>query len=341
MLTIILVLIYVVILGILFMCKAFTLSTVLTTTIMYFVSVWVLTTTHVIGASKGTQTAEKEKQKFKEQQRNAAFVMWVLKNCETAANSIGVPPSDTQLFEWQFCIDRLFNPIESINRKIKAVELIGICRMITFAICFVCAWVFLYTVNVIPAMVAITSFLVQPIVRGFLKILIDEQDKELEHDFPELYLLLYCELRRGTNSRIAPSLQDYMRSCNALYAPTEHAVIRRFVLDLQNNIEVYSDESEALVHMREKYKSALIVNFCNLATQSLRGVDTDDKLMAFKIELQAKQKDMMEREAHARVELGRKSLIMVYFILFQFIALSWAAKLVGNGTVSGFFGLGE
>lgn len=319
--------IYVLLLMILYVMKSLTGSMFITVTIMYIMAVWVLRVTNIIGAGTGTKIAAQDKKKYADERKKTELTMWVLKNLEQATKTIGFPPSDSALFEWDFLITRITKPIACINRRIKAVELLGVFRIITFLIIFICIWVFIYTFSAPAVVVALAAVLIPGIAKSILQSLVNEQDRELERDFPDLYLLLYCALQGGVNSRIAPSLADYNRSMDALYAPTEHRVIRQFVLDLQNNIEVYADESEALVHMREKYKSALVVNFCNLATQSLRGVDTSEKLMAFKIELQAKQKDMMEKEARARVEMGRKATIAIYLILFEFIVLSWASKL--------------
>jgi hypothetical protein len=93
-----------------------------------------------------------------------------------------------------------------------------------------------------------------------------------------------------------------------------------------NNIEIYGDDSIAVHKMRETYKSAMLVNFFNLAIQSLRGVDNKDKLLAFRMELSQKKLDAMTVKANKMVEKGQKAVMLIFLILAQFIVLSWIAK---------------
>lgn len=295
--------------------------------IAYWVSVYVLFAFNILGAKKGAKLAEQDKKKYLSIQKQQKMLTWLLQQCESFAHRIGGEPNPASVFEWDFILMRCTKSIELINRRVKAIELLGGIKIIQFLLIVVCTYGFLMSFSAVWATFIILGFIIPSLVRGIFRIIINEQDRELERDFPDLFLLLYCNLAGGVNSRIAPALSDFLRSCDALYSAEEHLVIRRFVRDLQNNIEVYADESEALVHMRDKYKSATIVNFCNLATQSLRGVDTKDHLLAFKVELTEKQKVQMEKEAKARVETGRRAIIFVYVILCEFILLSWASKL--------------
>jgi hypothetical protein len=70
----------------------------------------------------------------------------------------------------------------------------------------------------------------------------------------------------------------------------------------------------------------MLVNFFNLAVQSLRGVDNKDKLLAFKMELSQKKLDLMTKKAEAMVAKGQKAVMLIFIILGQFIVLSWVAK---------------
>lgn len=319
--------IYIVLMFALYMCNVFNLSMFVSVTLVYIICCYVLKAYNVIGANKGIKLAEKDKKVYKDDQRKTKLLQWFLSGMEQCGLRLGLPISDVTLFSWEFYIMRVLPPLPYVNRHIKAIELMGICRAVSFIVIFACAQGFLISWSIVYIVVAVLSLMLPNVIRGILKMLIDEQDRELERDFPDLYLLLYCSLMGGVNARIAPALQDFLRSCDALYAPDEHTVIRQFVRDLQNNIEIYADEPTALVHLRDKYKSALVVNFCNTANQALRGVPMEDKLLNFKIELQTQQKTRMEKEARARVERGRKVLVLVYVILFEFILLSWASKL--------------
>ena len=111
-------------------------------------------------------------------------------------------------------------------------------------------------------------------------------------------------------------------------------------MDLRNNIEIYGDDSMAVRQLREKYRGAMVVNFCNLAVQALSGVDNKDKLTAFKSELSQRQLEAMKLEAQKRIEKGQRVIMLVFIILAEFVVLSWMAKLGGSfGMIGSVFGL--
>ena len=139
-------------------------------------------------------------------------------------------------------------------------------------------------------------------------------------------MLLYSRLVRGTQTRLAPTLDDYIKSIDAVYGEESHKAMRNFVMDLRKNIEIYGDDSMAVHKMRDTYRSAMLVNFFNLAIQSLRGVDNKDKLLAFKMELSQKKLDAMTEAANALVAKGQKAVMLIFIILAQFVVLSWVAK---------------
>ena len=138
---------------------------------------------------------------------------------------------------------------------------------------------------------------------------------------------------RGTEVRLGPTLQTYLQTLEAIDTTEETEAIKQFVQDLYYNIEVYGADSKAVAMIREKYHSATVINFCNLAIQSLNGVDNKDKLIAFKIELTQKDLMLMTERANKAVEKGSRAIVSIYFILFQFVVLSWAAKLGSNNAI--------
>ena len=94
----------------------------------------------------------------------------------------------------------------------------------------------------------------------------------------------------------------------------------------RKNIEIYGDDSMAVNEMRKTYKSAMLVNFFNLAIQALRGVDNKDKLLAFKMELSQQKLEQMTKKANELVAKGQKAIMLIFVILAQFVVLSWVAK---------------
>lgn len=304
-----------------------TVGSVVQCTILYFMCVYVLKQIRVIGASKGAKLAEQSKQKFQTEQNYKNTILHLLEWCETIVHRIGSEPRDTDIYEWNYVIARCFKDIPYIHRRMKATELLGIVRGIQFLCVVGGIYGFAMTFNAIFFAFVLGAFAIPVVLKTLFQGVIKMQDEELEHDFPDLYLLLYVRLTAGVNGHIASSLSSYISNMNALYAKDQHVVIRQFAQDLRNLIEVYGSETMAISRVRENYRSAMVVNFCNLAIQSLNGVDTKDKLLAFKVELNEKQRELMTREAAARVERGRRSIYAIYFILGEFIVVSWAAKI--------------
>lgn len=177
------------------------------------------------------------------------------------------------------------------------------------------------------------------IFRGLTNIIIRDQDTKLENDFPDLYFLLYNRLKLGAHANIRPTLNAYLVSLDLLEGKRDVTIIRKFVTDLLANMDLYADEMRAILSLRDTYTSVMLINFCNLAVQSLRGVNNKDKLLSFKIELTKISNDRMEKVAQKRILRGTRATYLVYVILVQFIILSWASKLgLSAGSLTSFFG---
>ena len=80
----------------------------------------------------------------------------------------------------------------------------------------------------------------------YASMVIDGEDMEIEDDFTDLFNLLYNRLLKGTHVRLAPTLNEYIKSLDTLYGDYSHKAIRKFVTDFRNNIEIYSDDSMAV-----------------------------------------------------------------------------------------------
>jgi len=283
------------------------------------------------GVSKGTSKARIDVRKEKVFHKRRLRALSFLSKCEWFALNVGFPPSEATLQEWGYRIGRLQWTMKYIEREIKPLEFIGLLRMISFFSVVLGALGLILTGSPIYVAFFLTLFL-----RYFLGIYADmkiaDEDKELERDFPDLYLLLYSRLVQRNHTRLAPVLQDFLHSLDAVPGGAKDSAIRKFATDLRNNIEIYGDDSLAISKLRDKYRSVMIINFCNLAVQALRGVDNSDKLLSFKVELSQQRLAQMEERANKLVRQGSRAVLVVYVILFQFIFLSWLAKfqLVGD-----------
>ena len=253
------------------------------------------------GTKRGTSKTKVEVHKAKDTAKRRNYLLWVLKKCEYLGNNFGFEPSPAKIVKYRFNINRGRFVLPYVDRPITPVELIGLFKALKFFFCFL--GIFL------------------TVLTGF-----QEEDKEIELDFPDLYMLLYSRLVRGTSMRLAPTLDDYMKSIDVIYGEESHKAIRHFVMDLRKNIEILGDDSMAVHKMRDTYRSAMLVNFFNLAIQALRGVDNRDKLLAFKMELSQKKLDQMTVRANELVAKGQKAVMLIFIILAQFVVLSWIAK---------------
>lgn len=288
------------------------------------------------GVSRGTKKAKVdvrlEKQTQKKRMRTLAF----LRKMEWVANNIGITPNDYKQREMKHRLERIRWNIKILNRVIKPLELSGIMKFMMLLGGFAGLSGYILTGSVFFFVFAI--FLFTPaLFNVYADMRIADEDEKLERDFPDLFVILYSRLIKGTSTRLAPTLNDYIISLDNTTGE-DTTVIKNFVMDLRNNIEIYGDDSIAVMQLREKYTSVMIVNFTNLAVQALRGVDNSDKLLAFKIELNQKRIEQMEKRADKLVNRGSKAVYLVYLILFQFILLSWYAKLSQAGSLQSIFG---
>ena len=280
---------------------------------------------NIIGVRKGTAKTKEDIKKDKDSLFYRNLFLAGLSFCEKTCESFGFKPNETKLERYKFFINRLGITLPYIDRNLRPKEVMGFFKLVKFACCFLALFLTALTANRI-FIALIFGFFINVVFESAMEMKIMEEDKEIEESFPDLYLLLYSRLVRGTNSRLAPVLDDYIKSLDAIDGEESHPAIRKLVLTLRKNIELYGDDSLAIQNMREIYKSAMVVNFFNLAVQSLRGVDNRDKLLAFKMELSQKKLNMMTEKAEKMVLKGQRAILLIYIILAEFVVLSWVAK---------------
>lgn len=294
--------------------------------ILIITVIWVTKKYNMWGSSKGSQKAKEEKKFDDKLYKKRKMMAWLMKQCEGFCKTIGGGLSEKERFDWVFRISRRRMVVPVLERDIKPEEIVGIIRAVMFLLVAIGILGYLVTQGFIFIIFIPVAIFLPTAIKYVIDESIVQDDAELEKDFPDLYLLLYSRLGRGANARLGPTLTDYYNTLDTMYDKNEHVVMRRFLQDFRNAIDLYSDEMQAIPLIREKYKSATIVNFCNLAMQSLRGVDNKDKLLAFKMELTSKRRKEMQDTAQKLVEKGNKVIMIIFVILFQFIVISWASK---------------
>jgi hypothetical protein len=291
------------------------------------------------GVSKGTKKAKEDVRLEKSMLKRRKKTLTFLARCEWVSKNIGLSLSEYKQADYRYKIDRLRWNIKILNRNIKPTELTGIIKMLQLGGSFIGVMGFVMT-NSLFFGVFILFTLAPLVFHLYASSVIEDEDAKLERDFPDLFIILYSRLTQGSKVRLAPTLKDYLISLDVVgTGDTTNKAIKNFVLDLRNNIEIYGDDGMAVMKLRDKYTSVMIVNFSNLAVQALNGVDNKDKLLAFKIELNHKRIEQMKARADKIVARGSKAIWFVYIILFQFIVLSWIAKLTQANGLGSLFGM--
>lgn len=281
----------------------------------------------IIGADKGVKKSKRESNSQEAVGRKRSTVIWVMKQLEGVAKVIGGGIKPQVEFEYKYLIERCDVRVKTLNRYIKPIELLGVFRLIKFICVLLTALILIVSFSFF-SLIPLLGCFCDRLYLGKLRMKIEVEDEEIEADFPDLYLLLYSRLVKGAHARLEPSIREYVNSLDTMYGNGKsHMAIRKFCSTLCANIDIYGDESMAVRKMRDRYHSPTVVNFCNLATQALSGVNNSDKLLTFKTELSQARLKAMDAYATKLVQKGEKAVYIVYIVLFEFILLSWVSKV--------------
>lgn len=288
------------------------------------------------GVGKATKKARDDARAERVRQKKRLRFIKFMSICEWLGSNVGLTVSLYKQQDYQHKIDRLGWKVPYLGRAISPLELVGFMRLVMLIFSF-CGLILGVLVSQIFLILCLSIFL-PAVFSNYADGVIAKEDAELEEDFPDFFLIIYSRLIKGSKTRLAPTLRDYAQSLDGVSGGTSDSVIRNFVTDLRNNIEIYGDDGIAITKLRDKYRSVLVINFCNLAIQAINGVDNSDKLLAFKVELNHRRTEKLKEKADKLVSKGSKAVYLIYLILFQFIALSWIAKLSGTGGLGGILG---
>lgn len=235
----------------------------------------------------------------------------------------GLLLSDFAYSKHHYYIERLDIRSKILDRQLKPEELKGkyATRLIAGIICIPIS-IF------IPIAFAFTVFgVVTYVGYGFMyNQQIEAEDEIIDNYFLDLYLLMYSKLRLGSKARLQTVVESYINTLETAQNIEMKNTMLKLSQFLLNNLTLYEDHI-AVPKLRERYKSATIVNFCNVASQSLQGIDNADNLLTFKMALVRRKTAMMEARATKLCRQGERSIYAIYVILFIFIAVGWYSKL--------------
>lgn len=223
----------------------------------------------------------------------------------------------------QFYIDRLDIRTKYLGRRYTVEEYRGK-HALPFGLSLV----------LIPLVVKIPFILIVPIVAfiylvGYQTILkqeIQDEDEIIDNYFIDIYLLLFSKLRQGSRARLQTTLENYINTLEGQALTKENEVMLKFARYFLNLLAMYEDH-QAVPKLRDIYHSATIINFCNIASQSLQGVDNFDNLMTFKLQLVDRKTVIMRKRQQKILASGERSIYAIWLILFIFVVVGWYSKL--------------
>lgn len=278
----------------------------------------------VFERSKGVDELSKDIKERKKNQENIEFEKWVLGMFENVCGvfkAIVLPESKYSVYK--FYIDRLDIRSEVLDRPYTPEELKGKDLCI-----FLLGLVFIPLAFVFPIVLVVTGLCTFKYVMGesLLKQKVADEDKVIDDHFIDLYLMLHPKLKKGSKARLAPTVDTYVKALDITEDVEVAKVMRKFGMFFLNNLSLYEDHV-AVPKLRERYRSATIVNFCNVATQSLQGIDNEDILVSTRMELIRKKKIRATELAQKRADKAKRSIVLIFVNLGIFIVLSWVSKL--------------
>ena len=193
------------------------------------------------GTRKGTSKTKIEVKKDKEIAKKRNISLWILNKADYICNNFGFQPSLSKIEKYKFNINRGRLVAPYTDRNFSPTELLGIFKFIKFISCFFAIFLTVLTGSRV-FLIFFVGLFVNAIFEYVMEFKIMDEDKEIEKDFPDLYMLLYSRLVRGTQTRLAPTLDDYIKSIDAVYGEESHKAMRNFVMDLRKNIEMIYDK---------------------------------------------------------------------------------------------------
>lgn len=223
----------------------------------------------------------------------------------------------------QYFIQRLDIRSEVLNRQLTPEEIRGkyFLFVIVGIICIPLG-LFLPILFIVPIAALICWSMYQTIYRQK----IHDEDVIIDDWFIDLYLLMYSQLKLGSRARLQNVVESYIKSTET----QQDRQVKDVMLKLSHyilNLLSLNEDHVAIPMLKDIYRSATIINFCNVAGQALNGIDNADNLLTFKMTLTERKLNMMRKRSERMIARGERSIYLIYIILFIFIAVGWYSKL--------------
>lgn len=268
-----------------------------------------------------TLTEVKVKRKSNRAKKREKFILGLYSTSVELFRAIFLP--DSLRIKHEYYIQRLELRAKHMGRLLTPEEVRGSRVFPLLVSLFVIPIALFYPlVLLIPILATINLFTYQTIYSAK----INDEDEIIDNYFIDLYLLLYSILRQGSRARLKGTIENYINTLETTKETRESQVMLKFSKYFLNLLSFYEDHV-AVPHLRDNYHSATIINFCNIATQSLNGVENFDNLITFRMQLTERRTNVMRERQKKILEKGNRSVLAIWLLLFIFIAVGWYSKL--------------
>lgn len=268
-------------------------------------------------ANTAVETARKDNKSRKREQQK-------LKMFSTITEMFrGLLMNDLTYENHKYYIDRLDIRSETLGRLYTPEELRGkhampfVFSLVTIPLCIFIPWVLL---------IPVACFLYLISYQTKYKLLIQDEDEIIDNYFIDLYLLLYSKLKQGSRARLQGTVENYIDTLEGQASTEVRDTMLKLSRYMLNLLALYEDHV-AIPKLRDAYHSATIINFCNVATQSLNGIENSDNLLSFKMQLVERKTELMRKRQQKILRSGERSIYAIWVILIIFVVVGWVSKL--------------
>lgn len=235
----------------------------------------------------------------------------------------GILMSDLTRENHIYYIERLEIRSEILNRRLTPEELRGAYAAPVFlSVLLIPVAIFVRELFILPVLCLTLFFGYQMVYRQ--RIL--DEDSIIDDYFIDLYLLLYSKLKQGSRARLQGTVENYIDTLDSQAKTNYVNVMLKLGKYMLNLLSLYEDHV-AIPKLRDIYHSATIINFCNVASQALNGIDNADNLLTFKMQLVERKTNMMRARQQKILRKGERSIYAIWIILFIFVVVGWYSKL--------------
>lgn len=263
----------------------------------------------------------KKERKSKKARRNEARYLSLCTDVANMFRGVFLGPSQKQ--DLVYYIQRLNLETKTLGRRYTPEEIVGK-HLVPFLLSILCLPLAFFNIWFIA--IPVVGFIYLAGYKATYAQKIQTEDLIIDDYFIDLYLLLFSKLRQGSRARLQGTLENYIDTLEGQSMTVEVQTMLNFARYFLNLLALYEDH-KAVPKIRECYKSATIINFCNIASQALQGIDNFDNLITFKMQLTERKTNMMRKRQQALLRKGERSIYLIWVILFIFIAVGWYSKL--------------